>query len=624
MSRKHSIASLLTVVVVGLLPVSANASSARHAFETGYYASEDGEWCRLCNDEGNGLMGYETYVMKGLAEMYEVTSDPMYLERLAWHIDGVLTTRNDARGVEDYRGDQSACWIDTFYSGGEPYCWLTHSANIIKPFLMFADLVQRNQLDDELAYDGVSFAEKAEAYIIAAEETVDYHDDQWGGGGNYLCREDARACDWFAGWPLPLGMSARMAEVHYLLYDLTEEDWHLERAVAITERFASNLITYNTGYLWPYWPEEIVDNGMDIAHASVALNMAHMAYERGLVFDDEHIARFAASLTDTVALDDLQVYVVMRGVGDIADEYYFGSVFNWLPFAAAHPRVYTTVRNLYASWLPAEEITTSATTLYGWAMLARYAPFAHAGTLGESGWGDTPDPERDENWWQATSSEALLYTEPADLQTAGMVPVELYSTTDVEIDQWTGRDWAFLARWQATETDRLRHLPYVHQWPAVDQEGRIQFRLRHDPDAGEVWVREPKPDTLPTITSLAPVEGTAGATLSYTAEGSGDAPLWWSMTDFPTGARIDYATGNVTFTPETAGAYAFTVRLENDAGTDTQIFEYCVDDHKDCGGDTTAKAWRSPRQCGHVPWPSAMSGLLLLVPLLAARRGRQP
>ena len=67
MSRKHSIALLLTVVVVGLLPVSANASSARHAFETGYYASEDGEWCRLCNDEGNGLMGYETYVMKGLA-----------------------------------------------------------------------------------------------------------------------------------------------------------------------------------------------------------------------------------------------------------------------------------------------------------------------------------------------------------------------------------------------------------------------------------------------------------------------------------------------------------------------------------------------------------------------------
>ena len=99
----------------------AGAVSVRYQFEDGYDNSEDGEWCRLCTNDGNGLMGYESYVMKSLAEMYDLTRDPLYLERLSWHIDGVLSMRDDARQVQDYRGLESPCWRDLFYSQGRPY-----------------------------------------------------------------------------------------------------------------------------------------------------------------------------------------------------------------------------------------------------------------------------------------------------------------------------------------------------------------------------------------------------------------------------------------------------------------------------------------------------------------------
>ena len=66
--------------------------------------------------------------------------------------------------------------------------------------------------------------------------------------------------------------------------------------------------------------------------------------------------------------------------------------------------------------------------------------------------------------------------------------------------------------------------------------------------------------------------------LDYVAIGTGDAPFWWSLSDFPTGARIDHQTGLLSWTPTQAGEYDFTVVLENGPGRSEQSFTYQVEE----------------------------------------------
>ena len=64
--------------------------------------------------------------------------------------------------------------------------------------------------------------------------------------------------------------------------------------------------------------------------------------------------------------------------------------------------------------------------------------------------------------------------------------------------------------------------------------------------------------------------------MAYTATGYGDEPLWWSLTTFPVGARIDPGTGEVSWTPAVAGEHEFVIELRNDAGADTLSFTLLV------------------------------------------------
>ena len=53
-------------------------------------------------------------------------------------------------------------------------------------------------------------------------------------------------------------------------------------------------------------------------------------------------------------------------------------------------------------------------------------------------------------------------------------------------------------------------------------------------------------------------------------------PFWWSLTNFPTGARIDAEDGVLIWSPMEDGAFTFTVMLENNWGSTEQTFSYMV------------------------------------------------
>ena len=92
-----------------------------------------------------------------------------------------------------------------------------------------------------------------------------------------------------------------------------------------------------------------------------------------------------------------------------------------------------------------------------------------------------------------------------------------------------------------------------------------------------IRIRESLGMNPPLITSNPPEMGTEEDGFAYQATGEGDGPFWWGLKVFPTGARIDPATGVMTWSPPGPGQYAFTVVLDNDSGQDEQSFVFEVE-----------------------------------------------
>lgn len=62
------------------------------------------------HNEAGGLAWIQAYYLAGYARMYDAHRDTYYLDRLVTNIDQVLTMRDSARGVTDYRGLSLPAW----------------------------------------------------------------------------------------------------------------------------------------------------------------------------------------------------------------------------------------------------------------------------------------------------------------------------------------------------------------------------------------------------------------------------------------------------------------------------------------------------------------------------------
>lgn len=559
-------------------PVS--AVTARWGYETAYVNVNDGDWYKDYNNENATLAWGQSYVMMSLCAMFRATGDPMYLERLIRHLDGVLAQRDDVRGVTDYRGVSGACWRNMHYQpNDEPYCYVVHSGMIAFSLAEFARLAAVHGLEEEIAYDGMTFGEKAALYIAAAEETVAFHEDQWNPEGYYIFRSDASFLN-HPGRDLPLNMSNAMGRLLVVLHEVTGDSGYLAKAQALAQRFASFLAVGAQGeYLWNYWGGAYSAPGEDISHAAINVGFAALAAEYGVVFDSQDMEAFAATFVYNVYIDD-RTFADRVGGGGMNNPSYAPQAGRWLTYSRFRPTIYAAVRDFYELNHPPESVG-SGSLLAGWGYLAEFEPVYCPHFFYYVDWYD-PDPLSDDDWREATAYGANILTTPPDLAKPCLIPLQVDVPRNVTVDQWDGSRYHHTVKWQPTGGPASRFVPYEPRWPHIYWNDGVLYQFTDAFVSGNgIKVKENPGPAPPIITSTPPISGPPGVALSYSPQAEGDAPFWWSLKEFPVHARIHAETGELDFTPAAQGDYAFTILLENDFGADEQSFLYEVRDPDD-------------------------------------------
>lgn len=544
--------------------------SARWDFEDAFDNVEDGDWYRDRNNETATLAWGEAYVMMGLAAMFRATSSPTYLERLAWHVDGVISSRDDRRGVTDYRGVSAACWQNKHYQpNDEGYCYVVHSGMIAYPMVEFARLVREAGLEEEIAWDGTNFGDKADAYVAAAQATVAAHDDQWNDAGYYVFRPDAT----FLGYPgsdLPLNQSNTMGRLLLALHAVTSDATYLDKATKLAQRFKNQLSTGSGGeYLWNYWGGTYASPGEDISHAAINVDFAAMAAEQGVVFTDTDLDAFSRTFMGPVYVDDRTLSNFVGG-GDTNGSSYKPQCGRWLRLTRVRTAVYAAVRDLYELEYDPGSVG-SGSLLYGWAALAEHEPIHRDHFFYSVDWIDQGD------WREAEAYGANVLTTPPDLDAPSVVLLAVDVPRATNVQQWDGAAYHTVVRWLPTSGPATRWVPFEPRWPFVYWNDGVLYQFADSFVSGDgLRVKESPGFALPQITSSPPVQGSVGTPLGYTAEGQGDGPTWWALRKFPIGARIDPASGAIAWTPAAPGTYDFVVQFQNDFGQVEQAFSVVV------------------------------------------------
>lgn len=543
------------------------AVSARWSFEDAYDNVADGDWYMGQDNTSATLAWGESYVMSALAAMFRATGHPMYLERLAAHVDAVLQQRDDALGVTDYRGVSGACWRNTSYqAGGEPYCYAVHTGMLVYPMLEFvAALRAEPRFEARVAADGETLGDKAARYLAAAQESVAFHEFEWNDAGYYVFAPDATFLA-YAGQDQPLNQSNAMGRVHVLLAELAPGGGDEAKALALASRMHSMITAGTDGaYLWNYWGGPLAGYGEDVSHAAINVDFAALCAAHGVVFDEADVEGFATTFMSRVYVDDA-TFSDHVGGGSTNDPSYRPQVARWLAVARARAGVYTAVRDLYDADYPPDGIG-SGSLLLGWALLAEHEPRLCAPYFYVVDWDDQGDAR------QATAYGANLLTVPPQLDRPCAVEVTFDAARIANVEQWDGDAYHRGATWRASSGFVTRHMPYDPLWPFVYDGSGVLFQFDDAFVAGEgIVVAEPRELMAPSITSMPALEAEVGVSWTYEPQGGGDEPHWWSLPEAPGDADIDPATGAIEWTPPGPGSYAFTLRLDNDVGSDEQAF----------------------------------------------------
>lgn len=325
-----------------------------------------GEGYSKSTNEGGALSWAESYLLEAYLDMYSATGDRKWLDKFISHAESVMKSTDKARNLADYMGRRLAGWSSQRYS--RPFGWkkgdpvdLTtqnkprvvlclNTGMIVYPLTKFARLVKDNVGLKAYAAKAAEFTRFAEE--AAAVFDSDWRYDQVTGEGWFVVDKDmpvnwnydscAGSCRDAINGDLAIG------RVYLNLYKLTGKEVYYRKAKALSVKFKNNLKLINGMYVWKYrYKEDEVYNSNyeDISHGAIDVSFAYEAYKNGIVFTNNDLKAFAATIVANYKMDEKLFAKYVDGTGRDEDHTYSDASGRWLDLSDVSCQNYKVVKD---------------------------------------------------------------------------------------------------------------------------------------------------------------------------------------------------------------------------------------------------------------------------------------
>lgn len=317
-------------------------------------------------DNYNGTLAWgESLILESYLDMFVATDDIKYLDKFVKQANQVVKNTDKARGVVDYKNRSLVGWSSRRYSkNNEPMIWAVHSGMITYPLVKFALLVKNLKLDN--------YSDHAQRYKTVAVEAVKLFDENWVFDakkmtGYYTQFKDAPVAT-PAGIPLPFNMQLAVGRTILILYRLTDDKEYLVKATGLAQHFKSFLRTTSNGaYTWDYWYSDglRVNKAVeDVSHGGVDLDFVLLAYQYGIVFNDDDVVKFIKTYKNIYNDGNYTHFVD----GTKPDNKMTGSISSWLELS----RYDCSIWKNYASLVNTDTLGQNDSAMFGIAKLLKY------------------------------------------------------------------------------------------------------------------------------------------------------------------------------------------------------------------------------------------------------------
>ena len=331
----------------------------------------------IFNEDGTLAWG-QSYLLNAYIDMYEVTKDIKYIQKIISQADKLIANTDQARNLRDYRGNSVLGWGATTYSlNNIRVVYLVHTGMITYPLVKFAMLVE---YDKNLR----SYRQKASEYKKFSTEALSFFDPEWkfnqdNGEGFYTFKEieqpdtnETNPNNLQRSLPLPFNQQLAAGRTMLMLCQLSKKSPFCDKSEALAKHFKNRIILETNGsYVWKYWYGDVLKVYPvieDVSHGAIDIDFAILAYRNGIVFDKNDLERFVKTYTKNISRQE-GIANSVNGREGLVETSYEPVVGLWMELAEYDCTVWHDFRLI----LEENEISSSDTVaMLGIAKLAKY------------------------------------------------------------------------------------------------------------------------------------------------------------------------------------------------------------------------------------------------------------
>lgn len=316
--------------------------------------------------------------LEALVVAHEATGDERLLDELAFHLDWLLEHTSVQLDIDDVvRLGVQPSWGTEIYACGQYFVREVQTGILAYPMAYFARvLLEDDELRERRGEEGLRFLE-------GARRAVRTHGDEFrrsGATGYYEFPDgmmrvgtcDGRDYAAMAGNPVAFNRMLSLGRAHLELSrgmaaaGNPNAPGQLARAEQMARFFLANLEQVGDRYRWRY---AIGGRSEDTSHGALDLRFVTQAHAQGIVFDDEHLHRFARTF-HWLTEDPSHVRSHLDRESSPYDQRWQRAAPRWLALTLVDPTIFDVALEIHEN--------AEGATILSHALLRRWRPGATA------------------------------------------------------------------------------------------------------------------------------------------------------------------------------------------------------------------------------------------------------